>query len=80
MFSIEETQLSGLTPVLIQAKNKPETQSVINHLHHCIPKAFQARIHMSHSQTLGLKDALGKSPAQGRKEGSVGARGSLRTT
>lgn len=72
--------MSGLTPVLTQARNRLETPSVINVLDHCILRAFQPGLCMSQSQTLRLKSALGKAPAQGSKEGAAGSRhGALRT-
>lgn len=77
---MEETQMSGLTPVLTQARNRLETPSVIYALDHCIQKAFQPELCMNHSQTLRLESALGKAPAQGSKVGAAGVRhGALRT-
>lgn len=72
--------MSGLTPVLTQARNRLETPGVIYALDHYIRKAFQPGLCLNHSQTLRLESALGKAPARGSTEGAVGGRhGALRT-
>lgn len=76
--SIEETQMSGWTPVLTQARNRLETPGVIKALDRCTRKAFQPGLRPSLLRPSG-SHAPGVAPAQGRAEGAAGQAWRLRT-